>query len=87
MKPFILSATVLQMLLLSACSSTFNVGDSGKLSCPQSVKGMPCVTVRAARMIVKKANQHRIRLFLFCLKPYQMLPLSASLSLYWSLPV
>ena len=48
MKSLILGATVLPVMLLSACSSTFNVGDSSKLSCPQSVKGMPCVTVRAA---------------------------------------
>ena len=36
------------LLFLTGCASSFNVGDSGKLSCRQSVKGMPCVTVRAA---------------------------------------
>lgn len=36
------------LLFLAGCASSFNVGDSGKLSCRQSVKGMPCVTVRAA---------------------------------------
>ena len=60
MKPFILSATVLQMLLLSACSSTFNVGDSGKLSCPQSVKGMPCGTVRAAHYAAQEYDPDEV---------------------------
>lgn len=36
------------LLFLTGCASSFNVGDSGKLSCRQSAKGIPCVTVRSA---------------------------------------